>query len=161
MHGVASRAASAGEGVMAAAARWAASGGARATRFSSRAAGAAPSSSRFEDVRRVFVAAADAKEGGGGSGSGFGFGSGSGSGSGSGRRGDRRRGASAAARMARKAYFMQCWVNATAGDDGTLELLRSWLAREAGRLEGAAEAAHPGGVRRGTRTRARSEGGHS
>ena len=145
MHGVASRAASAGEGVMAAAARWAASGGAARDALLLASGGRGAVVLALEDVRRVFEAAADAKEGAAGPGPGPGPGSGSGSGSGSGRRGDRRRGASAAARMARKAYFMQCWVNATAGDDGTLELLRSWLAREAGRLEGAAEAAHPGG----------------
>ena len=37
------------------------------------------------------------------------------------------------ARVERKLFFMACWANAAAKEDGTLELLASWAAREAAR----------------------------
>ena len=119
MHGVAERAATSTSGVMAAAAAAAAAGAAARDARDVLLGGRGATVVALEDARRVVAAAAEAAAE-------------AAVGDGRARRGGRNaRGTFA--RVERKLFFMACWANAAAEEDGTLELLASWAAREAAR----------------------------
>ena len=119
MHGVAERAATSTSGVMAAAAAAAAVGAAARDARDVLLGGRGATVVALEDARRVVAAAAEATA------------------EGAVRDGRARGGGKNArgtfARVERKLFFMACWANAAAEEDGTLELLASWAAREAAR----------------------------
>ena len=121
MHGVAERAATSTSGVMAAAAAAAAVGAAARDARDVLLGGRGATVVALEDARRVVAAAAEATAEGAVR---------------DGRaRGGGRNARGTFARVERKLFFMACWANAAAEEDGTLELLASWAAREAARGE--------------------------